>query len=115
MDISKIKINVPSKHTGEMIAAEVDAMLGAGRMKLCLGHLMQLARMHSPYIYGGQVTELDLAKAMSLWPYFDGQEPDPIKFHKDLVYEMDAAFRPFELFDNAKKDDAGKHSDIRPF
>lgn len=115
MEISKIKIDAPSKHTAEMVNAELDAMLGAGRIRLCLGHLMQLARMHSPYVYGGKVTEMDLAKAMSLWPHDAGREPDPLQFHADLVAEMDAAFRPLELFDDTRKDDTGKHSDVRAF
>lgn len=115
MDLSKIKIDAPSRHTGEMVRAELDAMMGFGRIRLCLGHLMQLARAKSPYVYGGQVSEMDLALAMSLWPHDAGKKPDPVQFHRDLVAEMDAAFRPLELFDEAKKDDTGKRSDVRPF
>jgi len=114
--IGNMKFDAPSKHTGEMVAAEIDSMLGGGRIRLCLGHLMKLARMHSPYVYGGQVNEMDLAMAMSLWPHDAGKEPDPLKFHKDLVAELDAAFRPLELFDEVKKEEnGGKRSDIRPF
>ena len=116
MDVSKIKIDAPSKHTGEMVAAELDAMMGAGRMKVCLGHLMKLARMRSPYVYGGKVTERDLAIAMSLWPRDAGRVSDPVRFHEDLVWELDAAFRPLELFDKAKnKDSGGDKSDVRIF
>ncbi len=116
MENRNFEIEVPSKHTGEMVNAELDAMIGAGRIRLCLGHLMQLARMHSPYVYGGKVTEMDLAMAMSLWPHDTGKERDPLKFHEDLVAEMDAAFRPLDLFDESKKkEDGGKHSDVRAF
>lgn len=112
-----IHFEVPSKHTGEMVCAEIDSMLGGGRIRLCLGHLMQLARSHSPYVYGGKVTEMDLAMAMSLWPHDLGKEPDPIRFHEDLVAEMDAAFRPLELFNSRKKMERGneERSDVRPF
>ena len=106
---------MPSLHTADMVNAELDAMMGAGRIRLCLGHLMQLARMHSPYIYGGKVTEMDLALAMSLWPHDTGNEPDPLQFHKDLIAEIDAAFRPLDLFDSSNHDDTGRKSDIRAF
>ena len=117
MSDGSIHFEVPCKHTGEMIESEIDSMLGACRVRLCLGHLMQLARMHSPYVYGGHVDEMALSMAMSLWPFDEGREPDPVKFHEDLVAELDAAFRPLELYDKAKNKDLekGEKSDIRPF
>ena len=116
MGADSMHFEVPSKHTAEMVEGELDAMLGAGRMKLCLGHVMRLARMHSPYIFGGHVDETALAMAMSLWPHDAGHVPDPVKFHQDLVWELDAAFRPMELYDKTKnKDSGGEKSDVRPF
>ena len=106
-------IDVPSRHTDDMIRHETDAMMGFGPVKLCLGHAMQLAQADSPYIYGGDVSEADVLLAMGVLGVTD---MDMRKFHDALNAEMEAAFRPYELLDDDDKpgnDD--KSSDIRIF
>lgn len=95
-------IEVPSRHTDEMISREMEGMLGLSKVRLCLGHLMMLAHRRSPYVYGGQVGPEELAYAMEL---LGSGGMDPVGFHAELLSELDAAFRPLELFEEDRKDD----------
>ena len=103
---------VPSKHTAEMIEREVRGMLGMSRVRVCLGHVMRLALAGSPYLYGGEVTEDALYEAMDI---VGVSGMDPIEFHGELIAELDAAFRPNELYFGKHDDPQGEKSDIRAF
>ena len=95
-------IDVPSRHTDEMMARETEGMLGLSKVRLCLGHLMMLAHRRSPYVYGGKVEPEELSYAMEL---LGCGEMDPLEFHGEFLAELDAAFRPLELFEEDRKDD----------
>ena len=114
MLVGNEKIDVPSKHTPEMVRHEMDSMLGCSTLRLCVGHVVLLAEAKSPYIYGGKITELDLELARKI---IKTPGMDDGKFHSALQGELDAAFRPVELFDEGdkpKKDGDELHK-IPPF
>ena len=114
MLVGNEKIEVPSKHTPEMVRHEMDSMLGCAPLRLCVGHVVLLAEAKSPYIYGGRITELDLGLARKI---VKAPRMDDAKFHAALQGELDAAFRPVELFDagdQPKKDGDELHR-IPPF
>lgn len=107
------QIEAPSRHTDDMIRHELDSMLGFGVLKVCLGHLMQLAQCRSPYVYGGKLSEEDVLIAMGV---LKAVEMPPLEFHEALVGELDAAFRAYELYDDDDRDkDAGRRSEIEAF
>lgn len=103
---------VPSKHTSEMIEREVRGLLGLSKVRVCLGHVMELAMDHSPYIFGGQVSEDALFGAMRR---LGVSGMDPLEFHGELVAELDAAFRPNELYFGKQDEPKAERSDIRAF
>lgn len=113
MLMEEIKIHVPSKHSETMIRAEVDSMLGFADLRLCLGHVMLLAEARSPYVFGGEITPLDIELAKTI---LKSKLADH-DFNSALMREMDTAFRPYEILDNDEKDPdpKAKKSDVRPF
>lgn len=108
------KIEVPSKHTPEMVRHEMDSMLGYSEIRLCVGHVVLLAEAKSPYIYGGGITELDLELARKI---IKVPGMNDAKFHAALQGELDSAFRPIELFDDGDKTQQEKDElhKIQPF
>ena len=108
-----MEFQVPSRHTPEMIRHELSSMLGIGEITLCLGHLMTLVLLRSPYIYGGEVDADRIGEAKHILGCMD---MDNGAFHEALLAEMDAVFRPLELFDDDNKpEDESKKSVIAPF
>lgn len=83
-----------------MVRHEMDSMLGYSDLRLCVGHVVLLAEAKSPYIYGGKITELDLELAKRILGSKKLKDAD---FHAALQGELDAAFRPVELFDAGDK------------
>lgn len=88
------KITVAKTHTDEMVRDELKAMLGVGQVHLTLGALASLVVLHSPYIYGGKVTEEALADAYGVVPHGN---LGMLEFHEALQEALDTAFRAFEL------------------
>lgn len=88
------KITVADTHTDAMLADELRAMLGRGRVRLTLGALADLALARSPYLLGGEVSAEDAEAAYGCVPHADGMEP--LEFHEAVQREMDTAFRVFE-------------------
>lgn len=88
-----MEIQVGSLHTEDMIKAELKQMLLGGESGLTLGMLMLLAMENSPYVYGGVLTEGDLAYAYALSDRHLSKE----KFHEALVADLEAAWRAFEI------------------
>lgn len=109
-----MQIEVPSRHTPEMIEHELDSMMGKSRLKLCLGHVMELALSQSPYVYGGEVDEEDVVVAYTI---LGRDDLDYTLFHHLLVEELEAAFRALEIIvdDDAKPKDESKKSIIKIF
>lgn len=106
-------IIVPSRHTPEMIRAEVDSMLGLSNLRVCLGHVMMLAESKSPYVYGGKVTPQDIGMAMDI---LNAKETDEAEFHRMLLAELDTSFRATELFEaDNNPDEESRKSDVRAF
>lgn len=107
------KIEVQLVHTDEMMADELRAMLGMGRVRLTLGAFAALSLAGSPYVHGGAVTEEALETAMSL---VDHDEMSPLEFHDALQRELDAAFRVFETIQPDPQDaPPGRTSEIIAF
>lgn len=106
------KIEVNLIHTDEMMADELRAMLGMGRVRLTLGAFAELALAGSPYVHGGSVTEAALATAMTL---VDHDEMPPLEFHEILQREVDAAFRPYETVQPDPETESCRTSEIRDY
>lgn len=104
------KITVEKTHTDEMIADELKAMLGAGKVRITLGGLASLVVMKSPYVYGGKVTEKELEAAYRLIGHGN---LGPMEFHEALQEELETAFRVFEtIVPDDKPGNQSKTSEI---
>ena len=92
--IGNEKITVEKTHTDDMVREELLAMLGVGSVNLTLGSLAWLVALHSPYIFGGKVTEEAIVGAYGVVSHGD---LDMLNFHEALQEALDTAFRAFEL------------------
>ena len=112
-DAGNIKFEIEKTHTDEMIAHEVQSMLGASKILLTLGMVESLWLLKSPYILGGKIEADDLGKALEIIPHGDLQ---PLDFHTALLDELAAAWRAYEIIvPDDKPTGDNKHSEIDTF
>lgn len=86
------------------ISTEVKACLGISEPVITLGGIMLLIDAHSPYLYGGTVSEEDIELAQRL---LDSQDVEPILFHTAL---QDALSVCFNIWDIIEDDDKGQQA-----
>lgn len=99
------KITVNKLHTDEMVKQEMKEMLGASDFYVTLGMVEGLWVIDSPYITGGDVTEDDLKRAMTVC-CAEGVS-DPVAWHKSLVNAIETAIRPYETIVPEAKPETG--------
>lgn len=99
-------LSASGTHTDGMIDDEIRACVygscGANGLTLCLGHVMALRLLKSPYVLGGELTPEALDDAMGVVPHFD---MGPEDFHRALVRELEAAWRVFDLYEKQPEPD----------
>ena len=89
----------------ERLRRETVSMLGASRVRLTLGALVELYLIGSPYVFGGEVADNDIAAAMdSCYP--DDGEPMPKmpreEFHRELEGEIARAMDAYNILDESE-------------
>ena len=65
-DAAPNTIRVIPLHTEEQLSCELDQMLSLASPVVCLGHIMALRHVNSPYITGGDVTEDHVLEAADI-------------------------------------------------
>ena len=103
---------VKSLHTEAMQKAELEAMLGDGRITLTLGLLERLYLAKSPYVLGGAVEDGDLQVAMGIIPH---KRMDAVRFHLQLIDALATAFRAFEIIVPEPEKEDGRKSIVETF
>lgn len=103
-DENKISVNEDRTR----ISKEVKACLGITEPVLTLGGIMLLMDVHSPYIYGGKVSEDDMEIARRLLD----SDVEPVLFHEGLLEALDVAFNIFDIIEDSDKGGAGRRSRI---
>lgn len=89
----------------ERLRCETVSMLGASRVRLTLGALVELYLIGSPYVFGGEVADNDICAAMdSCYPNED--EPMPRmpreEFHRELEGEIARAMEAYNILDESE-------------
>lgn len=79
-------------HTPGMIDDEILSMLGKTRLKVALAHVVLLARLDSPFLTGDEVSIDDYSTALEILDVDDYED-----FGIDLVYELNTAFRVYDI------------------
>lgn len=105
------KIKVEGLHSEAQIMAEVQSCIKDAPLFICLGHVMRLASVKSPYIYGGTIEPYDTEVAAYIMMY---DCKDLQQFHEDFSKELETAFRPYGIVEG-KAEETAEHSEIEVF
>ncbi len=88
-------ISVEDIHTPEMIADETMVCIGDYRPMVTLAGFMRLCVKKSPYVFGGAVSDQDIADAASVVDNWSGLQGEA--FDNALRLELAAVSRAFEI------------------